>query len=76
MCFKQALTRTVNLKAVFTADELNCTELTCTKLTQLNDALLVTRVSSITKLIGCRAAVQSANSAPVRELQFSSVLLL
>ena len=40
------------------------TELTCTTLTQLHDALLVTCVS-ITTLIGCRAAV--------RALQFSSV---
>ena len=42
----------------------NWTNLTCTKLTQLHDALLVTRVS-VTKLIGCRAAV--------RTLQFCSV---
>ena len=40
-------------KTAFTADKLNRTELTCTKLTQLHDALLVTRVS-VTKLIGCR----------------------
>ena len=40
------------------------TELTCTTLTQLHDALLVTRVS-VTTLIGCRAAV--------RALRFSSV---
>jgi len=40
------------------------TEVTCTKLTQLHDTLLVTRVS-VTKLIGCRAAVP--------ELQLSSV---
>jgi len=39
------------------------TELTCTKLTQLHGALLVTRVS-VTTLIGCTAAVC--------ELQFSS----
>ena len=47
------------------------TELTCTKLTQLG-----LHDVSVTKLIGCRAAVralQSANSAPVRELHFSSV---
>jgi len=49
---------------LLTAVELNWTELTCTKLTQLHDELLVTRVS-ITKLIGCRAAG--------RALQFSSV---
>jgi len=42
------------ITAVFTAP--NWTELTCTKLTQLHDALLVTRVS-VTKLMGCRAAV-------------------
>ena len=39
-------------------------ELTCIKLTQLHDALLVTRVS-VTKLIGSTAAE--------RALQFSSV---
>jgi len=43
---------------VFTADELNRTEPTCTKLTQLHDTLLVTSVS-VTKLIGCRAAVHT-----------------
>ena len=48
-------------------DQLNWTELTCTKLTQLHDALLVARVS-VTKLIGCRAAV--------RALQFSSVQIV
>ena len=49
------------------------TKLTCTKLTQLHDALLVTRVS-VTKLIGCRAAVRALLFVKsVRELQFSSV---
>jgi len=43
------------------SQQTNWTELTCTKLTQLHDALLVTRV---TKLIGCRAAACSARSAP------------
>jgi len=58
-------TETYAFLAVFTADELNWTELTCTKMTQLHDALLVTCVG-VTKLIGwCRAAV--------RELQISSV---
>ena len=51
---------TVNLSPVHSRR----TEVTCTKLTQLHDMLLVTRVS-VTKLIGCRAAV--------RELQLSSV---
>ena len=41
-------------KAVFTAP--NWTELTCTKLTQLHNALLATRVD-VTNLIGCRAPV-------------------
>ena len=44
-----------NTKAVFTADELNWTELTCTKLTQLHDTLLVTRVG-VRKLIGRRSS--------------------
>ena len=50
------------------------TELTCVKLTQLHDALLVTRVS-VTKLIDCRAAVRALlqGRAAIRELQFSSV---
>jgi len=43
---------------LFTAAELKRTDLTCTKLTQLPDALLVARVR-VTKLIGCRAAVRS-----------------
>jgi len=47
-------------EAVFTAARR--AELTCTKLTQLYDALLVTRVS-VRKLIGCRTAM--------RELQFT-----
>ena len=41
---------------LFTAAELNSTELTCIKLTQLDDALLVTRVG-VTKVIGCSATV-------------------
>jgi len=47
---------------------MNWTEMTCTKLTQLHDALLVTRVS-VTKLIGCRAAVHALRFSSV---QFSS----
>jgi len=47
--------------------ELNWTDLT--KLTQLHDALLVTRVG-VTKLIGCRSAVRR-----VRDLQFARFLL-
>ena len=54
--------------------ELNWTELTCSELTQLHDPLLVTRVS-VTKLIGCRAAVcelQFANWSHIAG-QFSSI---
>ena len=40
------------------SQQTNWTELNCTKLTQLHDALLVTRVS-VTKLIGYRAAVRA-----------------
>ena len=53
-------------KGGFTADELNWTEVICNKLTQLHDALLVTRVS-VTKLIGCCSRTG---------VQFSSVHLL
>ena len=51
-------------KGGFTADktELNSNEHTCTKLTQLQDALLVTRVGA-TKLIGCSSQVQFGLSA-------------
>jgi len=49
------------------------TELTCTKLTLLHDAWLVTRVS-VTKLIGCSA--QFVNSSSRTAVQFSSVRLL
>jgi len=48
------------------------TELTCNKLTQLHDALLVTRVS-VTKLIGCTAAV--CEFANCNSVQFSSSAL-
>ena len=64
-------------RVVFTADELNWTELTSTKLTQLHHGLLVTHVS-VTKLIGCRAAVralQFANYSSGTAVQFSSVCL-
>jgi len=44
---------------------MNWTEMTCTKLTQLHDALLVTRVS-VTKLIGCRAAVHALRYSSVQ----------
>jgi len=45
---------------VFIAGEL--TELNCPKLSQLHDALLVTRVS-VAKLIGCRTAVRALFSS-------------
>ena len=45
--------------------------MTCTKLTQLHDASLVTRVS-VTKLIGCRAAVRTVQFANCSSVQFSS----
>jgi len=62
----------IKITAVFTAP--NWTELTCTKLTQLHDALLATRVS-VTTLMDCRAAVglqfvNSSSQTPVCELQF------
>ena len=60
---EQVLTLKPQSRVHSSRTEVN-TELTCTKLTQLHDALLVTRVG-VTKLIGCRAAV--------RELNFSSV---
>ena len=59
---------------MFTADKLNWTKLTCTKMTLLHDALLVTRVSD-TKLIGCRSAVRLLQFANC-SVQFSSVRLL
>jgi len=46
--------------------KLNGTELTSTKLTQLHDASLVTRVSGITKLVGSRAASQHCTKFIVR----------
>ena len=54
----------------------NWTELTCTKLTQLHDALLVTSVS-VTKLMGCRAAVglqftNCSSQTGVCELEFTN----
>jgi len=48
---------------------------TCTELTQLHDALLVTRVS-VTKLIGCRAAVRAPQFANYSSAQRSAVRLL
>ena len=48
---------------------------TCTELTQLHDALLVTRVS-VTKLIGCRAAVRAPQFAHCSSAQRSAVRLL
>jgi len=62
----------VTTSSVFTADELNWTELTCTKLTQLHDSLLVTRVG-VTQLIGCRAAVRALQFANGNSVQLSWV---
>jgi len=47
------------------------TELTGTKLTQLHDALLVTR-ASVTKLIGCRASVRTLQFVNCSSAQFIS----
>jgi len=60
--------------------KLNYTELTCIELTQLHDALLVTRVS-VTKLIGCRDSssrtaanqLRGASRNWVNAMQVSSV---
>ena len=49
----------------------NWTELTCNKLTQLHDALLVTRVT-VTKLIGCSSRT-AVSRTTVRKLEFSLV---
>ena len=52
------------------SQQTNWTELTWTKLTQLHDALLVTHVS-VTKLIGCRAAVRALQFAKWTQAQKS-----